>query len=194
MKKKIVIGVGILTTILGSVVCAYAFLTFAFGFGGDVTGVDHWILGQRDEFYVGARYESGTASRLPLLDPYFALLPDDSKNKEWRLTLEQDHDSQEDPLYNYVRIIKIKQLSIEKGVLMINSTFFSKNMSLAWFVLIPSQKIETGFESEEEFRQYIAGYGIQDPRWMTPQAAYEQFKETSCLYWIPDCMDATPEK
>jgi len=192
MKKKIVIGVGILATILGSVVCMYAALTLMLGLDGDITGLDRWILGQRDEFYVGARYPSGTASRLPLLDPYFALLPDDSRTKEWYFALEQNHDTKEDPLSSYFYIL-IKQLAIEKGVLMINTDHFSRNELLAWFVLIPSQKIETGFKSEEEFRQYIAGYGIQNPRWMTPQAAYEQFKETSCLYWIPDCKDATPE-
>jgi len=194
MKKKIMIGVGILATIFGGAVCVYAALTLVLGLDGDITGLDRWILGQRDAFYVGARHASGTASRLPLLDPYVALLRDDSKNKEWRLTLKQNHRTREDPLKNYLYIIKIKQLSVEKGMLMVNSTYFSQDMSLAWFVLIPSQKIETGFEREEEFRQYIARYGIQNPRWIAPQAAYKQFKETSCLYWIPDCMDATPEK
>jgi len=193
MKKKIMIGVGILATILGSVVCVYAALTLALGLDGDITGLDRWILGQRDAFYVGARYPSGTDARLPLLDPYVALLPDDSGTKVWYFRLEQDHVSPKDPLRKYLSIL-IKQLAIEKGVLMVNTDHFSRNELFAWFVLIPSQKIETGFEREEEFRQYIAGYGIQDPRWMTPQAAYQQFKETSCLYWIPDCMDATPEK
>jgi len=192
MKKKIIIGVGILVTILGSVVCVYAALTLALGLDGDITGLDRWILGQRDEFYVGARHASGTASRLPLLDPYTAILPDDPG--EWYIDLEYFKKQSDDPLRGYVSIIEIKQLAIEKGVLMVNSTHVSKGMSIAWFVLIPSQKIETGFRSEEEFRQYIAGYGVQNPRWMPPQAAYEQFRETSCLYWIPDCMDATPEK
>jgi len=193
MKKKIIIGVGILVTILGSVVCVYAALTLALGLDGDITGLDRWILGQRDEFYVGARHASGTASRLPLLDPYVAILSDTADSDGWRFSLKQDHNNKEDLLNNYFYIL-IKQLAIEKGVLMVNSNHFTKTKSLAWFVFIPSQKIEIGFKSEEEFRQYIAGYGIQNPRWMIPQAAYRQFRETSCLYWIPDCMDATPEK
>jgi len=193
MRKKIMIGVGILVTILGTLVCMYAALTLVLGLDGDITGLDRWILGRRDEFYVGARHASGTASRLPLLDPYAAILSDTADSDGWRFSLKQAHDNKEDPLNNYFHIL-IKQLAVEKGVLMVNSDYFTKIKSLAWFVLIPSQKIETGFKSEEEFRQYIAGYGIQNPRWITPQAAYQQFRETSCLYWIPDCVDATPEQ
>jgi hypothetical protein len=56
-----------------------------------------------------------------------------------------------------------------------------------WFVLIPDKKIAEGFHTEEEFRQYIQMLGIQDPDWLTPDDAYEEFRLTGCLDWIPDC-------
>ncbi len=195
MKKKVIIWIGIfLATVLGAVFCMYAGIISMFVFGGDLTGLDRWMFFRRDSFYVGAMHSSGDSSRLPLLNPYVGMLPNGSGSREWYIDLEYFNKQQDDPLRDYVHIIEIKQLAIEKGVLMVNSTHVSKNMSIAWFVLIPSQKIETGFEHEEEFRQYIAGYGIQNPRWMTPRAAYRQFKETSCLYWIPDCVDVIPER
>ena len=55
-----------------------------------------------------------------------------------------------------------------------------------WFVVIPEKKISEGFHTEDEFRQYIQTLGIQDPDWQTPDEAYEQFRRTGCLEWIPD--------
>jgi hypothetical protein len=58
---------------------------------------------------------------------------------------------------------------------------------LYWFVIVPDKKIETGFEMEAEFLSYIQTYGIEQPQWIEPESTYEQFAETGCLEWIPDC-------
>jgi hypothetical protein len=54
-------------------------------------------------------------------------------------------------------------------------------------VIIPEKEIAEGFHTEDEFRQYIQTLGIQNPNWQTPDEAYEQFTQTGCLEWIPDC-------
>jgi hypothetical protein len=58
---------------------------------------------------------------------------------------------------------------------------------LHWFVIIPKEKIETGFEKENDFQIYIQQYGIESPNWLDPTDLFHQFDLTWCLDWIPAC-------
>jgi hypothetical protein len=56
-----------------------------------------------------------------------------------------------------------------------------------WFVMVPGKNTTKGFLTEDEFRQYIQTFGIQDPDWQMPDQAYKQFSQIGCLEWLPDC-------
>jgi hypothetical protein len=56
-----------------------------------------------------------------------------------------------------------------------------------WFAAIPDKNIEVGFENESAFLEYIHSLGIQQPDWQTPDDVFNEFEQTGCLDWIPDC-------
>jgi hypothetical protein len=58
---------------------------------------------------------------------------------------------------------------------------------LYWFVIIPQEKLEVGFDNEADFLKYIREYGIEEPTWEDPESIFQRFKDTGCLEWIPDC-------
>ncbi len=95
--------------------------------------------------------------------------------------------------YGY-NIEELEKFAVHNGVIMAYSAYLYKGADayiqdnyFHWFVVIPEKKIAEGFHSEDEFRQYIQTFDIQDPDWQKPDESYEQFKQTGCLKWIPDC-------
>ena len=99
--------------------------------------------------------------------------------------------SQEEYMYG---IQELEKFAVQNGVIMAYSSYVNKEAVAYiqanyyhWFVLIPDKKIAEGFHTEDEFNQYIQTLGIQEPDWQTPDEAYEQFTQTGCLDWIPDC-------
>ena len=141
-----------------------------------------------DDFYndTGA-YPS---SRIPLIKPY------DLYSKEgepWGLSL---HESLWSPdsifLYNGVR--DVRKLSIKDGVIMVYSPHVNEKIEQSmrasffhWFVVIPDKNIEMGFNNEKVFLEYIEQFHIQKPNWCTPDDIFDEYIETECLEWIPDC-------
>lgn len=99
--------------------------------------------------------------------------------------------SQQVYVYN---IEELEKFAVQIGVIMAYSSYVNKEADAYiqenyyyWFVIIPEKEIAEGFHTEDEFRQYIQSLGIQDPDWQTPDEAYEQFKKTGCMDWMPDC-------
>jgi hypothetical protein len=99
--------------------------------------------------------------------------------------------SQEVYAYN---IDELEKFAVKNGVIMAYSSYVDKEADtyiqknyFHWFILVPDKKIAEGFHTEDAFRQYIQKLGIQNPDWQTPDDAYQQFKKTGCLEWIPDC-------
>ncbi|MDQ3004854.1 MAG: hypothetical protein M3R47_05655 [Chloroflexota bacterium] len=99
--------------------------------------------------------------------------------------------SQEEYIYG---IQELEKFAVQNGVIMAYSSYVNKEAVAYiqenyyhWFVIIPEKEIAEGFHTEDEFNQYIQTLDIQDPDWQTPDKAYEQFEQTGCLEWIPDC-------
>lgn len=99
--------------------------------------------------------------------------------------------SQEVYVYN---IEELEKFAVQNGFIMAYSSYVNKEADAYikdnfyhWFVIIPEKETAEGFQTENEFHQYIQTLGIQDPDWQRPDEAYEQFKKTGCLAWIPDC-------
>ena len=131
---------------------------------------------------------------LPLIKPIEAERQDG--RTPWRVFLPYGMfvsipNSQEEYAYD---IEELEKFAVSNGVIMAYSAYVDKKADAYiqenyyhWFVLIPEKEIAEGFHTEDEFNQYIQTLGIQDPDWQTPDEAYEQFEQTGCLEWIPDC-------
>jgi hypothetical protein len=138
------------------------------------------------------------AAYIPLVEPYKAVKifkGVNSKYKEnWQIDLIVSPDKKE--LYYYLYIPNVTEISVEKKVIMayspdsISLTDHAKSVGqkiLYWFVIVPDKNIETGFETEEEFLNYIHTLGIEKPSWIEPDIAIQQLLKTGCLSWILDC-------
>ena len=96
--------------------------------------------------------------------------------------------------YGYTHVKKLEKFAVKDGVIMAYSSYVDKevdayiqNNYYHWFVMVLSKDTTEGFHAEDEFRQYIQTFGIQDPDWQTPDEAFDHFLETGCLDWFPDC-------
>lgn len=97
-------------------------------------------------------------------------------------------------LAHYDTIEELEKFAVKDGAILAYSAYVDKEADpyiqenyYHWFVLIPEKKIAEGFQTEEEFSNYIQTLGIQNPNWQTPNEAFDKFKKTGCLDWIPDC-------
>lgn len=147
-----------------------------------------------DRFYnVGDAF---SIPRIPLIKPTEAEYR--ASFTHWRIFIDYgifvSVPTRQDNFFYVYDIEELEKFAVENGVIMAYSEYVDKDADAYiqdnyyhWFVLIPDQEIAEGFHTEDEFRQYIQTLGIQDPDWQTPDEAYEQFKKTGCLAWIPDC-------
>jgi hypothetical protein len=95
--------------------------------------------------------------------------------------------------YDY-NIEELEKFAVSNGIIMAYSVYVNKDADAYiqenyyyWFVVIPEKKISDGFHTEDQFRQYIQTLGIENLDWQTPDEAFDQFRRTGCLEWIPDC-------
>jgi hypothetical protein len=96
--------------------------------------------------------------------------------------------------YGYTHVEELEKFAVQAGVIMAYSAYVDQQADpyilsnyFHWFVMVPSEDITKGFHTEAEFTEYIETIGIQNPVWHTPDEAFEQFRHTGCLEWIPDC-------
>lgn len=137
----------------------------------------------------------GDAMRIPLVKPYEIVKIDRKQVGWWTLgwSMNLHVSPSEKEIYYYNAIHDIKKFAVENEIIMIYTNYQQEidkdvgQKNLNWFVIAPAQNIETGFDREAEFLNYIQTYGIQEPDWTEPDVAYKQFGETGCLEWIPNC-------
>ena len=140
-----------------------------------------------DDYAPGARF--------PLIDPVQAT--QERPSSPWNLGLAdpiwiQIPNSDED--YGYSGVVEVEKFAVKNSVILAYSSYVDKeadayiqNNYYHWFVTIPEKKITEGFQTKDEFNQYIQKLGIQNPEWQTPDAAFDKYFQTGCLDWIPDC-------
>ena len=143
-----------------------------------------------DEFYndMGA-YPS---ARLPLIKPYELY---SKEGEPWSLNLFTGLWSPPpDDTFLYSSVRDVRKISVENGLIMVYSPHVNEQVEQStrkyffhWFVVIPDKGIEIGFNNEDEFLKYIQQSGIQEPDWREPNDIYDEYVETECLDWIPDC-------
>ena len=130
------------------------------------------------------------SSRIPLIKPY------DLYSKEgepWGLNLHENLRLPDSAIW-YFDVPDIRKLAVENGVIMAYSPHVHfqveeamKQYYFHWFVVIPDKNIEVGFNNEKVFLEYIEQHHIQKPNWRTPDDIFDEYIETECLEWIPDC-------
>ncbi len=134
------------------------------------------------------------AEYLPLIEPYRAVkMTDEELPTDWRITLYVS--PEEKQLDYYLGIHNVQKISVQKNIIMVYSpdslsvttSGGFKIPEYYWFIIVPGKDIEIGFETEQEFLEYIHNLGVKTPLWIDPDAAYMQFVKTKCLDWIPDC-------
>ena len=143
-----------------------------------------------DEFYndMGA-YPS---SRIPLIKPYELY---SKEGEPWSLELFVGLWSPPpDDTLLYNNLLNVEKISIKNDVIMAYSPYVDENISPSmkkyvyhWFAIVPDKDIAEGFFSEDAFLKYIQQFGVPEPDWREPSDVYDEYVETECLDWIPDC-------
>lgn len=116
---------------------------------------------------------------VPLIKPYRVTI-DKNSSLVWLIRLDNPR------LINdklYLSIHNVEKIFVDKHIIMA----YAPDDPWHWVVIFPEQKIEKGFEHEEDFLSYIHQFGIEKPNWIDPMDAFRQFERTGCLEWIPDC-------
>ncbi|MHC1781890.1 MAG: hypothetical protein AB9891_03820 [Anaerolineaceae bacterium] len=190
--SPIIIGAIIILIILCGILSFFGLNIISSG-SNDFTGLEKRIFLHRDPFFVGAKAEVSDTRldlRLPLVKPY-VIYHEEISGGQWYIRLENTLKWKEnDPLYAYAKINKVSKISVEDGIIYVYTTFIenSKKHQIQWFILIPSEEFEKGFENKNDFLKYLDQNNLAIPEWITPYDAYEKFVQTGCLDWIPDCV------
>ncbi len=129
--------------------------------------------------------------RFPLVKPYYAIKIEN--NNGWAISLQNELPLKKDTFSQEIH--NVRKIAIENNVIMIysldDSTFSDGNpdekIIFHWFVLIPSEHIEIGFEKEADFSNFIRPYRINTVPWLEPLSVLQTFDQTGCLDWIPEC-------
>jgi hypothetical protein len=128
------------------------------------------------------------STRFPLIKPYEVISLDAGI---WGMKL---HVLQSpEGIYWYLGIGDLQKIAVMNDVILVytqDKPYVDKEAGqkvLYWFVIIPDEKIETGFDNEDDFLKYIQEYGINEPVWEDPNTLFQRFQETGCLEWIPGC-------
>ncbi len=94
---------------------------------------------------------------IPLIKPYYMVYL--GKEFAWQMPLQANPPSQD--TYYYYELHDIRKIAVEHGVIMIYTPFTEEvDTSIGqkifhWFVVVPDQNIEKGFENETGFLAYI---------------------------------------
>ena len=143
---------------------------------------------QQDDFYRnGSEWDH---LRFPLIKPYFAI---NITNDKYGWAINLPGGIPNSTIYYYTQINDVQKISVENGIIMVYTPYEQDveesigEKVYNWFVLIPRQGIEMGFESEDDFLIYIRENGVQQPFWRSPDDILKEYDGTWCLDWIPTC-------
>ena len=133
--------------------------------------------------------------RFPLIKPYQVTYHEQSPRRleadYWGIQLHVSPMAKE--IYWYTGLHDVQKIAVVEGVILVYTPYeplVAKDVGqkvLNWFVIIPDKGIETGFDNENDFLEYLQEYGINEVSWETPDVLYQRFLDTGCLDWIPGC-------
>jgi len=158
------------------------------------------VIHHEDPFYDlnGEDYPRG---HIPLIKP--VQVTRDVLSTSWnidllnviRVDLPKSNENEVPQVYVYGHVTDLKKIAVQDGVVMAYSEYihplaegYLRENYYHWFVIAPEKDISVGFQTEEEFNQYIQTLGIEDPDWLDPDEVHDAYWSSGgCLEWIPDC-------
>ena len=152
-----------------------------------LSGCDTVSYYQQDPFYRNS--SEWDHLRFPLIKPYYAIYITDEYG--WVIPFEGSPLGRD--FYYYTSVANVQKISVENNIIMIYTPVTNPvdeglgEKVLYWFVIIPEQNIEMGFDQENDFLTYIQQFGIQTPFWREPDDILSEYDQTRCLDWIPSC-------
>jgi hypothetical protein len=151
-------------------------------------GFTLFACGYSDPFY--GKGSGWDYVRFPLIKPYYAI--SSSGDAAWIIHLENERPLSKVPFL--FDIVGVEKISVTRNVIMAytpNDTKYGydeqNKQELHWFILIPDEHLEIGFETENEFLDYIRQNNLSEPKWLEPLIILQKYDQTGCLDWIPDC-------
>jgi hypothetical protein len=139
-------------------------------------------------------YEKGSGwdyLRFPLLKPYFAISSTNGEPK-WVIPLENEMPLKKESFL--LEIKDVRKIAISKNVIFVFSPDSTKIASsnikeriFHYFIFIPDDHFEIGFENEDDFLDFLRKNKLEEPEWMEPLTILQKFDQSRCLDWIPRC-------
>ena len=134
---------------------------------------------KKDSFYTD--YGGFGHKRIPLVKPYEAVKVSED---EWRVEL-QTTQLLELSIHN-VRALNVINDTIiiyaEGGEVSIKDTKYNE----AWFVILPTEEIEKGFNKKEDFIAYLAKATVKDIKLYDTDKVYATFYNNKKIDWKVD--------
>jgi hypothetical protein len=128
-----------------------------------------------DKFYT----EKGDwdAGRIPLIKPYEAIIA--NKDMGWGMNLDgKDGDT---GFFNIKRVNVVNDIVL---VYSINSIFHGNYVKQSWHIIIPKKHIEKGFESYQQYLDYLKKIGIEtEPRLHDIDSVADYFENHDTINW-----------
>lgn len=137
-----------------------------------------------DKFYKGfGWFDHG---RFPLIKPYEAL----HTNEEEGWTINLSPTSASISNLDLLAIYSVDFIAVNGGIISVYSskpTPISSESEIKWFVIIPDEGVEIGFESEQSFLDYLSSFNVTTITWEKPANIAQKYYWSWCLDWIPAC-------
>lgn len=150
-------------------------------------GFTLFACGYSDPFY--GRGSGWDYVRFPLIKPYYAISTDGAT---WVIPLKNEPPLSKVPFF--FDVVGVEKISVVENVIMAytpNDTQYGYDeqdaQELHWFILVPDENFEIGFETESEFLDYIRQNNLDEPEWFDPLTILQKYDQTGCLEWIPGC-------
>src|SRR6266542_3583743 len=157
------------------------------------------VVQHTDPFYNDDGGDDFPYTQFPLIKPYYVYTMD--VGSPWIIELLGTNGglhvtapkNEEGAVYSY-DVWDVRKIDVQEGIIMAYSPYVNDEVPQSiqdnyyhWFVIVPDEQNTMGFHDENAFQAYIQKLGIQNPDWQTPKDAINQFENTGCLPWIPDC-------
>lgn len=128
--------------------------------------------------------------RFPLIKPYYAISSTDTEAR-WIVSLNNKSPLKE--VSSIMEIEDVQKIAVLDNAIMVYTPdntanrFGDHNFIFHWYILIPDEHLEIGFETEDKFLDYLRQNNMGEPNWQEPLSILQEYDQTGCLDWIPDC-------
>lgn len=135
-----------------------------------------------DKFFTASK--SMDRIRLPLIKPYEAINPDNTK---WIINLPFNADAKASLLD--MSIANLQSLAVQDSVIIVyaeNTNCGGQPAPKAWFIIQVGEKIEKCFTDQQDYQLYLQNQNIVEPELQDINKLWKQFDKEGRVYWFPE--------